>query len=89
MHQARLRIEHGERAWEATLDAEHLDVRAARLPELIAEEDDERILERLFLAQQLSALVDALAGAFLAVRTGSGWGRKVVPGLKAWMREAR
>ncbi|MGB8932252.1 MAG: hypothetical protein WCC48_13495 [Anaeromyxobacteraceae bacterium] len=86
VHQARLRIEHGERAWEATLDAEHLDVRAAKLPDLIAEEDDERLLERLFLSQQLSALLDALVAAFLTVRQGRGWSRKVVPELKRWMR---
>lgn len=86
VHQARLRIEHGEKAWEATLDAEHLDVRAAKLPDLIAEEDDERLLERLFLSQQLSALLDALAAEFLGVRAGRGWGRKVVPALKRWMR---
>ncbi len=86
VHQARLRIEHGEKAWEATLDAEHLDVRGAKLPDLIAEEDDERLLERLFLAQRLSALLDALAAEFFAVRRGKGWGRKVVPELKRWMR---
>jgi hypothetical protein len=86
VHQARLRIEHGEKAWEATLDAEHLDVKAAKLPDLIAEEDDERLLERLFLSQRLSALLDALAAEFLAVRSGRGWGKKVVPELKRWMQ---
>lgn len=86
VHQARLRIEHGEKAWEATLDAEHLDVRAAKLPELIAEEDDERLLERLYLSQQLSALIDALGDAFMGVRSGRGWSRTVVPALKRWMR---
>jgi len=86
VHQARLRLEHGEKVYEATLDAEHLDVRAAKLPDLIAEEDDERLLERLFLSQRLSALLDALVGEFLAVRSGRGWSRKVVPELKRWMR---
>ena len=86
VHQARLRIEHGEKAWEATLDAEHLDVKAAKLPDLIAEEDDERLLERLFLSQRLSALLDALAAEFLAVRSGRGWGKRVVPELKRWMQ---
>jgi hypothetical protein len=86
VHQARLRLEVGERIYEATLDAEHLDVRAAKLPDLIAEEDDERLLERLFLSQKLSALLDALVAEFLAVRQGRGWSRKVVPDLKRWMR---
>jgi hypothetical protein len=86
VHQARLRIEHGEKVWEATLDAEHLDVRAAKLPDLIAEEDDERLLERLYLSQRLSALIDALGAEFMTVRAGRGWSRRVVPELKRWMR---
>ena len=88
VHQARLRLELGEQAWEATLDAEHLDVRAARLPEVIAEEDDERLLERLHLAQRLARLVEALVTEFLAVRRGRGWGRTVVPAMRRWMQGA-
>jgi hypothetical protein len=85
VHQARLRLEHGERVYEATLDAEFLDVRAAKLPELLTEADDDRLGERLELAEELSALVDALAGAFLEVRTGRGW-KKTVGAMKRWMR---
>lgn len=88
VHQARLRLVHGEKTYQATLDAEFLDVRAARLPELLAEEEDDRVLERLYLVEQLSAMVDALVAAFLAVRATSGWSRKTVPALKRWMRGA-
>ncbi|WP_242342212.1 hypothetical protein [Anaeromyxobacter terrae] len=86
VHQARVRIEHAERVYETTLDAEFLDVRAAKLPELLTEEEDDRLLERLELAERLSAIVDALSGAFLDVRTSRAW-RKRVATLKAWMRE--
>jgi hypothetical protein len=85
VHGARLRLEHGERTYEVTLDAEHLDVRAARLPELLTEAEDDRLGERLELAEELSGLVDALAGAFLEVRTGRGW-KKTVGAMKRWMR---
>jgi hypothetical protein len=91
VHHARLRLTHGEgdaeKAYEATLDAEHLDVRAAKLPELVAEEDDDRVLERLFLAGQLSRFVDALVAAFLEERAGRGWAKRTVPALKRWMQE--
>jgi hypothetical protein len=85
VHQARLRLEHGERTYEVTLDAEFLDVRAAKLPELLTEAEDDRLSERLELAEELSALVDALAGAFLEVRAGRGW-KKTVGAMKRWMR---
>jgi recombination associated protein RdgC len=92
VHQARLRFTHGEgdaeKAYEATVDAEHLDVRAAKLPELAAEEEDDRVLERLFLAGQLSRFVDALVATFLGERAGRGWAKRTVPALKRWMREA-
>jgi hypothetical protein len=84
VHQARLRLEHADRAYEATIDAEFLDVRAAKLPELLTEAEDDRRLERLELAERLSALVDALVRAFLAVRLARSWRRTVVAELRAW-----
>jgi hypothetical protein len=85
VHQARLRVSVGERTWEATLDAEFLDVRAAKLPDLLSEEDDDRAAERLDLCEELGRIVDALVDAFLAERAGKGWRRKTVPALRAWM----
>jgi hypothetical protein len=85
VHQARVRLTHGEQVFEATLDAEFLDVRAAKLPELLTEAEDDRLLERLALAEKLSALVDALVAEFVEVRASPAWRRKVVPALKSWM----
>jgi hypothetical protein len=85
VHQARLRLSHGERSWEVTLDAEHLDVRAAKLPELLTEAEDDRAAERLDLCDQLGRLVDAVVDAFLAERAGATWARRTVPALRAWM----
>jgi hypothetical protein len=87
VHQARLRLTHGERTFELTLDAEHLDVRAAKLPELLTEEEDDRAAERLDLCEQLGRFVDALVAEFLAVRGAKGWARSTVPALRAWMEE--
>jgi hypothetical protein len=85
VHQARLRLVHGERTFELTVDAEHLDVRAAKLPELLTDEEDDRAAERLDLCDQLGRMIDALVAAFLEVRAGKGWDKKVVPALRAWM----
>lgn len=86
LHSARVRLVHGEKTYEATLDAEFLDVRAAKLPELMSEEEDDRITERLYLSEQLSALVDALVEAFISARTSRSWSKQTVPELKRWMR---
>jgi hypothetical protein len=86
VHQARLRIMHGERPFEVTLDAEFLDIRAATLPELMSEEEDSRLTERLYLAEQLSAMVQTLVEAFITVRAGRAWSKQVVPAMKEWMQ---
>jgi hypothetical protein len=87
VHQARLRLTHGERCFEFTLDAEHLDVRTAKLPELLTEAEDDRAAERLDLCEELGRLLDALVAAFLAVRTEKAWARTTVPALRAWMED--
>lgn len=86
VHTARLHLTHGERVFEATLDAEHLDIRSAKLPELLTEEEDDRLTERLDLVDQLSGLVDALVADFMASRTSRAWSKQIVPALQAWMR---
>lgn len=86
VHSARLRLTHGEKVYEVTLDAEFLDIRAAKLPDLMSEEEDDQLTERLYLTEQLSGMVDALALAFLQVRSSRAWSKQVVPQMKAWMK---
>lgn len=86
VHGARLHLTQGERTWEVSLDAEHLDVRSAKLPELLTDAEDDRLSERLDLAQQLSDMIDALVDAFRKVRASTAWNRDVVPEMKRWMR---
>lgn len=85
IHRARLRLMHGERVFEVTLDAEHLDLRAAQLPALLREEQDDRRAERLWLVAHLGRLVDALWEAFMQVRTSRRWARKEVADLRSWL----
>ena len=53
VHTARMRLTWGERVFELSLDAEHLDVKGAKLPELMTEEEDDRDQERLQLSDLL------------------------------------
>jgi len=86
LHGARVRITHGEKAYEVTLDADYLDIKSAKLPELLSEEEDDRLTERLWLSEQLGAILQALLEEFLRVRGTRKWSKDVVPKLKAWMR---
>lgn len=87
VHGARLQLTHGESQYDVGVDAETFDVKGAKLPALLQEEEGERITERLELAGRLSGLLDALVQAFVAERISRSWESKTVPALKAWLRE--
>lgn len=87
VHVARLRIQHGEKVYEATVDAEHLAVRGAKIPKVLSEEDDDKVTERLYLAERLSRIVDALFRRFMDVRVTKAWTGEVKE-LRAWMENA-
>ncbi len=84
VHSARLMVRHGDRDFELTLDAEFFNVSAAKLPSLLAEEESERLTERLDLAAHLSRLIDACLEAFMKERLSPGW-KKTAVALKEWM----
>ena len=73
---------------EATVDAEHLAVRSAKIPKVLSEEEDDKITERLYLAERLSMIVDAAFRKFMGIRVGKRWAAEVAE-LRAWMETAR
>ncbi len=87
VHSARLTITWQERSYDFTLDAEHFDVRAGKTPELMKDDDDEKLTERLDHVAVLGGLIDAISSRFMGIRNSAEWKKKIVPQLKAWMRE--
>lgn len=85
VHSARLAFTWQERVYELTLDAEHFDVRAGKTPELMREEEDEKITERLDHVATLGRLIDAVSERFMKLRTSPQWKKAIVPELRAWM----
>lgn len=87
VHTAKLQLTWGEQVYDFALDAEFFDIRTAKLPALLQEEDDDKLTERLELATRASTLTDALIAAFVKERSGKAWTLKIVPSLKKWMAE--
>ncbi|MBL8922284.1 MAG: hypothetical protein JNJ54_25765 [Myxococcaceae bacterium] len=87
VHSARLTFTWQERSYDFTLDAEHFDVRGGKTPELMKEEEDEKVTERLEHVATLGRLIDATVTRFMALRSSPQWKKTIVPELKAWMRE--
>lgn len=87
VHSARLQLTWMERTYDLTLDAEHFDVRSGKTPELLKEEDDEKLTERLDHVATLGRLIDAISERFMQLRVSPQWKKTIVPALKAWMKE--
>lgn len=87
VHAGQIRIEHGEQHFELGLDASFLDVRSAKVPALLTKEEDERVSERLWLADRVASFVDALFEAFMTVRKSRAWTQKTVPAMRRWFTE--
>ena len=88
VHTAKVQVTWGEQVYDFTLDAEFFDIRTAKLPALLQEEEDDKLTERLELATRASRLTDTLVAAFIKERTAKAWTTKVVPALRAWMAES-
>jgi hypothetical protein len=84
VHGAKVQLTWGEQVYDVSLDAEFFDVKSAKLPQLLQEEETERLAERLELAGRTSVLLDCLTQAFVKVRLSKTWESKVVPALLAW-----
>ncbi len=87
VHAAKVQLTWGEQVFDLQLDAEFFDVRSAKLPSLLQEEEGERLTERLELASRASTLVDALVAAFVAARASRSWDSKIVPALLEWLAD--
>ena len=81
-----LTLSKGERSFSFALAAENFDLKRVKLPELLAEESDDRLMERLTLLGELDACLRTAYGEFLKLR-GDGWSETVVPAMKEWLRE--
>lgn len=86
VHGAKVQLTWGEQVYDASLDAEFFDVKSAKLPQLLQEEEAERLTERLELSGRVSALFDALTQAFIKARLSKGWESKVVTEMVSWAK---
>lgn len=86
VHTAKLQVTWNEQVYDFTLDAEFFDVRSAKLPSILSDEEGEKLTERLELATRASHLADVLVQTFIKERQSKAWAAKTVPALKEWMR---
>lgn len=81
-------IEIGERSYTLALSAELFDVKRAKLPGLMAEDDDAKAVERLQLLGELEGLLKAAFRAFLQQRVSPAWDRDHLPRMREFLARA-
>lgn len=86
IHAAKMKLALGEKEFDFTLDAQLLDIRTAKLPDLLTDDEDDRIQERLFLSERLGEIVQALFISFLAIRRSAAWREEILPEILDWLR---
>ena len=83
--EADLRLELNDRAWSFTLATEFFDLKRVKLPELLTEESDDRVSERLALLGELDETVNRAFLQFLQLRVSRAWKDEVVPAIREWL----
>jgi hypothetical protein len=86
VHAARIKLTWGEQVFELGLDAEHFDVKAAKLPAVV--DGDDSVAERLELVGRLCRALDACFAEFAAIRASPGW-KNEVRALRRWLDETK
>lgn len=84
--QARVRVTRGELTYAFQLNADTLALSGVKIPAEVKDETDERFYERMYLLEDLEALLGSLYGRFLGLRLSTAWEATVAPAMRAWIR---
>jgi hypothetical protein len=87
-NEAKLRIVRGAQEWAFSLKASGLGIASARIPAVLAKEDDDRFYERMFLLEQLDRMIKGLYGQFLKLRLSKAWEADELPAIQRWIAGA-
>ncbi len=74
-----------DREWKLTFNGPKFALGSVRLPALLKEESDDRVIERFWLLEQLHKLLEDLYTAFLEIHLDSQrWGKEL-NGIRSWL----
>ena len=82
---ARIGLRIREREYQLSLKGESLEIAGLKVPGEVKDGLDERILERMFLLEEATAILDALFHVFAEERLAGTWNTETVPAIRAWV----
>jgi hypothetical protein len=84
--QARLRLSRGELEFGFVWSAAALSLAAVKIPSVVKEEADEQFYERMYLLEDLEAIMASLYAKFLGLRLSPAWDEAIAPAIRSWVR---
>ena len=82
---AKLGMSMSSRDWSFSITGEELSLSGVKVPALLAAEEDEQVLERLTLLEELEAVLDELYRQFMVLRTESGEWKAELEKIQQWV----
>ncbi len=82
--EVRLHIYRDEQEWKCAISAEELALSGVRVPGVLSKEDDEVVLERMMLLDELEAMLDGLWQQFLRIRLDPEAWPTELAALRSW-----
>ena len=80
---------HEEKEFFVTLKSPNLDLAGVKLPQVVKGTGEEALYDRMFLYEELVALIWALFGRFAQIRADSAWQERILPELETWVLRSR
>lgn len=84
---ARLRIIKDGREWLCNIKGEELALSGVKVPAVLSRDEDEQVLERLGLVEELEGVLDGLYAQFIAIRLDSERWAAELSTIQAWAQQ--
>lgn len=87
--EAKLRVVLDQREWVVGVKGEELALAGMKVPALLSREEDEKLLERLELVEELELVLDRLYAEFVNLRLDAERWRSEVAAMRQWVEDRR
>jgi len=87
LHELRLGIRREDREFRFTLRGPAMYLARVALPDVLDEGDQELVMDRMYLYEELHRVIGELFRLFAAQRASEGWGTEVLPRIQRWVSD--
>ena len=87
LQELRVGIRRDDREFSVTLKGPAIYLGGLKVPQVLAEDAGEAVIDRMFLVGEVQAVIDGLVQAFAKLRSSPAWEEDVEPSIRAWLQD--